>query len=191
MCSMAIQYKHSNVYPMYYLTCTCYPWIPLFELTDSYDSVYRWFDYLQNKKIARVVAYVIMANHFHGILYFIQEKFDLNKIVSNAKRFMAYQIIQRQKATGRIDLLEYLSAGLTERELSKKQRHRVFENSFDAKPIFSESFLHQKLDYIHYNPVSGKWNLAEDYVQYEHSSASFYELDKVIHFKTTHYNDLQ
>ena len=34
----------------------------------------------------------------------------------------------------------------------------------------------QKFNYIHHNPVSGKWNLVSDYTDYEHSSASFYEL---------------
>jgi len=57
----------------------------------------------------------------------------------------------------------------------KAQRHRVFEESFDAKGISSEKFLLQKLNYIHRNPVSGRWNLAKDFTEYEHSSASFYE----------------
>jgi hypothetical protein len=32
-----------------------------------------------------------------------------------------------------------------------------------------------KIDYIHFNPVSGKWNLAKDYLDYYYSSAGFYE----------------
>jgi hypothetical protein len=28
---------------------------------------------------------------------------------------------------------------------------------------------------MHLNPVSKKWNLADDFTDYEHSSASFYE----------------
>jgi hypothetical protein len=68
--------------------------------------------------------------------------------------------------------------------------HKVFKNSFDAKAIFSERFLFQKLQYIHNNPVSGKWNLAEDYTLYEHSSASFYEDGTIQHFKTKNFGDL-
>ena len=51
----------------------------------------------------------------------------------------------------------------------------MFNDSFDAKDIHNEKFLHHKIDYIHHNPVSGKWNLAEDFASYEHSSAAFYE----------------
>jgi hypothetical protein len=48
--------------------------------------------------------------------------------------------------------------------------------------------LWQKLDYIHRNPVSGKWNLAPDFTKYPHSSAGFYELGvsgavDVVHYK--------
>jgi hypothetical protein len=35
------------------------------------------------------------------------------------------------------------------------------------------------LNYIHHNPVSGKWNLVNDYTDYEHSSVSFYDLNIV------------
>ncbi len=79
---------------------------------------------------------------------------------------------------------------LTERERKKKQLHKVFKDSFDGKPIFSEKFLLQKLNYIHHNPVSGKWKLAKDFVSYEHSSASFYEDGIVRHFMLKHYKDL-
>ncbi len=66
----------------------------LFELTKSYDLVYNWFDILKNDKI-EIIAYVIMPNHVHCILYFPEAGFNLNKILSNGKRFMAYEIINR------------------------------------------------------------------------------------------------
>ncbi len=34
--------------------------------------------------------------------------------------------------------------------------HEVFESSFDAKAIFSDKVMEQKLNYMHYNRVSGK-----------------------------------
>ena len=66
----------------------------------------------------------------------------------------------------------------------------MFKNSFDAKAIYSEKFLLQKINYIHRNPVSGKWMLAKDFVSYEHSSASFYEAGKVMHFTPKHFRDI-
>ena len=37
-------------------------------------------------------------------------------------------------------------------------------------------FPDAEINYIHNNPVSGKWNLADDYTAYAHSSAAFYDL---------------
>ena len=56
--------------------------------------VYKWFEVLK-KNNTDVVAYVIMPNHLHVILHFHSENFDLNKIISNGKRFLAYEIINR------------------------------------------------------------------------------------------------
>ncbi len=161
----------------------------LFELTKSYDLIYNWFNILENDKI-EIIAYVIMPNHVHCILYFPEAGFNLNKILSNGKRFMAYEIINRLEVANEIATLQILQDALTEREKKKKQLHKVFKDSFDAKAIFSEKFLIQKLNYIHHNPVSGKWNLSADFVSYEHSSAAFYEDGVLKHFEPKHYKSL-
>ncbi len=174
---------------MYFCTFTCYEWMHLFEMTNSYDLVYSWFNILKKDKI-EIIGYVIMPNHVHCILYFPEAGFNLNKILSNGKRFMAYEIINRLEYANDPQTLKFLQDALTERERKKKQLHKVFKDSFDAKPIFSEKFLIQKLNYIHYNPVTGKWNLAIDFVSYEHSSASFYEEGVTRHFEPKHFKDL-
>jgi hypothetical protein len=87
-------------------------------------------------------------------------------------------------------MLHDLHAGITKREKKKGQVHRVFEESFDAKAIFNESFLRQKMDYIHHNPVKGKWNLADDCTSYPHSSAAFYESGQSVFFQPKHHKDL-
>jgi len=50
--------------------------------------------------------YVIMPNHLHCILFFPTQGFSLNKIVSNAKRFMAYELIRRLKENNQTDILQ-------------------------------------------------------------------------------------
>jgi REP element-mobilizing transposase RayT len=186
---MPVKYKHDDSYSMYFCTFTCFNWLSLIEITKSYDQVYNWFNILKQEK-ASVVAFVIMPNHLHCILHFPDAGFDLNKIIGNAKRFMAYEIINRLKENKQTALLEVLAAAVTERERKKGQLHKVFKDSFDAKAIFSDKFLMQKMDYIHHNPISGKWNLAKDFVSYEHSSASFYELGMPQHFLPVHYRNL-
>ena len=86
-----------------------------------------------------------MPNHVHCILYFPEIEFNLNRILGNGKRFMAYEIINRLEAANDTKTLKILQDALTERERNKKQLHKVFKDSFDAKAIFSEKFLIQKL----------------------------------------------
>ena len=103
---------------------------------------------------------------------------------------MAYEIVNRLKKYNDSEMLQVLASNLTSREISKGQKHKVFKDSFDANPIYSDKFLFQKLDYLHGNPVKVKWTLAKDNISYEHSSASFYELNEVKHFSPKHYKDL-
>lgn len=105
---------------------------------------------------------------------------------------MAYEIINRLQSAGNTTMLENLGSLVTAREKKKGQLHKVFKDSLDAKAIITQPFLLQKINYIHNNPVSGKWMLAKDpiaigFVEYEHSSASFYEIQLVRHFSPLHY----
>ena len=66
----------------------------------------------------------------------------------------------------------------------------MFRLSFDAKLCFNERMLEQKLDYIHNNPVSGKWDLVNDYVDYKYSSAGFYQINRPGITRVTHYKSI-
>ncbi len=131
-----------------------------------------------------------MPNHVHCILFFPNEHYNLNKIISNGKRFMAYEIIKRLEENGFSKILLRLKEGLTQRNVAKGQKHKVFEDSFDAKPIYHRAFLLQKINYIHLNCVRGKWKLVEHWEDYEFSSARFYVKNKLDGFVPVHYEEL-
>jgi REP element-mobilizing transposase RayT len=164
--------------------------LPLFELSDAYQSVYRWFQHL-SKEGCHVVGFVIMPNHLHALLYLSHSGTSLNKMVGEGKRFMAYDIVSGLKRSGKEDILKQLEDGVQKKERLKGKKHQVFRLSFDARLCYNEKMIEQKLDYIHHNPVSGRWNLVEDFCKYEHSSASFYEEGVVkVNVNLVHYKDL-
>jgi len=163
--------------------------LPLFEITKTYDHIYSWFDWLYAHEI-KVLGYVIMPNHYHIILFLPGERFSIHKIIGNCKRFLAYEIIKRLECQGELNVLKHLKDSVTLNESGKGKLHNVFEDSFDAKVIVSEKFLIQKLNYIHFNPVRGRWKLVEDYRDYKHSSAAFYEKDELCGYQITNYADL-
>ncbi|MEQ9218540.1 MAG: transposase [Cyclobacteriaceae bacterium] len=180
-----------NEYPQtYYCTFTCINWLNRFHSTDLYDKIYAWFNILIQEQ-HQITGFVIMPNHLHALIHIRHDKSNINKILGNAKRFLAYDIVNRLKTKNRQDLLHIMSEKVTSEEKSRNKKHRAFEISSDIKMCWGEEFLLQKLEYIHANPVSGKWKLADSYVEYPHSSAAFYELN-VPHPKVaiTHYKDL-
>ena len=158
---------------LYFITFTCYEWLSLFEITKGYGVVYKWFDHLKSKG-HYIVGYVIMPNHIHALIGFSNSKISINTIIGNGKRFMAYEIIKRLTEQNENDLLEELSFGVSKRDEKRGKLHEVFEESFDWKECKSDKFIDQKLDYMHDNPCTGVWNLAESPIDYQHSSAKFY-----------------
>ena len=66
----------------------------------------------------------------------------------------------------------------------------MFENSFGAKPIYRHDFLFHKINYIHLNPVRGKWRLVAHWEDYEYSSARFYVKNKLDGFVPVHFEEL-
>ena len=58
-------------------------------------------------------------------------------------------------------------------EVNKK--HEIWQRDSLGVEIYNREVAQQKLDYIHFNPVTGKWKLAKDDLDYHFSSAKFYE----------------
>ena len=50
-----IQYDSGH----FFITFTCYNWLSLIEMTNSYDLIYNWFDVLK-KQGHYITGYVIM-----------------------------------------------------------------------------------------------------------------------------------
>ena len=170
---MAVKTPIAFTEGMYFITFTCQHWLPLFETTNSYDTVYKWFDYLYTKG-HKVKGYVIMPNHLHVLIDFGVSEKNINTIVSDGKRFMAYKIVERLKQQNTTEILLQLSEAVINSDKDKGKIHQVFERSFDCKEITSQHFFLQKLSYMHNNPCSGVWNLVKNPVEYEHSSAKYY-----------------
>jgi REP element-mobilizing transposase RayT len=165
---MPVRFKHDQQpNSFYFITFTCYKWLSLFQEADTFEAVYKWFDSLSKNNVT-VTGYVVMPNHVHALLFFRQMSKSLNTVVGNAKRFLAYEIIQRLEEKKATDLLDILHAAVKKTESKKGQIHKVFEDSFDAKDCYSREFIFQKLDYMHRNPVSKKWHLVNDFADYEY-----------------------
>src|SRR5258708_18041870 len=168
--SMSVKQQITESDGIYFITITCYNWLHLYDVTHGYPLVYKWFDHLKENRHF-VTGYVIMPNHLHALIGFSNSGKKLDKIVGNGKRFMAYGIVDTLKKQNNEIILDKLSKAVNVSDRKRGKLHEVFESSFDIKECFTKKFIMQKLDYIHNNPCTGKWNLADCPENYVHSSA--------------------
>ena len=187
---MSVRRQISDSDGIFSITFTCCNWIPLIEIVNGYDIVYKQFDYLKSCG-HHIVGYTIMPNHLHAVIAFCNTGKSINSIIGNIKRFMAYDIVERLKQLQREDILLQLKQGVNSTEKKKGQLHKVFETSFDAKHCYDEKMILQKLNYFHNNPCTGKWELADSPLNYIHSSAKYYLTGEQGIYPVTSYRLLQ
>ena len=168
---MSVRNKIIEPNGVFFISFTCARWLPLFELTDGYDAVYNWFNYLKQQN-HHIVAYVIMPSHIHVLIAFRTSKTKIHTIVGNGKRFMAYDLVKKLSAKGHQNLLNEMASWVNATDRLENKLHQVFEPSFDRKDCYSIRFMEQKANYIHLNPC--KAGLAKIPEEYIHSSAKYY-----------------
>ena len=175
---------------IFFITFTCYQWIPLIEITNGYNFVYKWFDLL--KALGHyIIGYQLMPNHIHAVIAFRNSGKDINKIIGSGKRFLAYRIVENLHRDDKKDILSRLSAGVRNTDCKRGKKHEVWEDSFDWKECFSSKMICEKLDYMHGNPMSGKWQLVTDPTEYLHSSAKYYITGQQGVYPVKHYLELE
>ncbi len=57
------------------------------------------------------------------------------------------------------------------------KKHEIWQRDALGIEIYGKDIAKQKLNYIHFNPISGKWQLSKNNLDY-YSSARFYETGK-------------
>lgn len=187
---MSVRKQITEENGVYFITFTCARWVPLFEIANGYDVVYKWFDYLKENR-HHIIGYVIMPDHIHVMIAFSRTDKLINTIIGNGKRFMAYELVKRLKAQGKKGILEQLAGWVNKTDRMKHKLHEVFEPSFDRKECYSIPFMKQKIAYIHHNPCKDKRlgvKLPEDYL---HSSATYYYTGKQGIYPVITYMELQ
>jgi putative transposase len=155
----------TSIGKIYFWTATIHKWLPLLEQDNNKQVIVDSLKYLSHKKLITVYAFVIIPNHIHLIWQ---------------------QNAMNGKETPKGSLLKY-SAHLFLKQLEESKKKNLYEVNASNKKyeiwqrdalgieIYTRIVAKQKLDYIHFNPIRGKWRLAKDDISYRYSSAKFYE----------------
>ena len=166
---------------IYFFTATIYKWIPILQNDQLKEIVLHSLKYMVAKSAINLYAYVIMPNHIHLMLKPLNNS-DYKNIQLSLMRFTAQKI--------KFYLIDHDSPELVKFEVNSRDRkYQFWQRNPLAVEMYSREVIEQKLDYIHRNPVTGKWKLAARDLDYVYSSIRFYEEDESTHAFLTHYMD--
>jgi REP element-mobilizing transposase RayT len=169
---MSDKYKMYDPEAAYFITMTVVDWINVFKLNSNTLLIVESLKYCQQCKGLEIYGWCLMPNHLHMIAR-AAGQLTLPEILRDFKKFTSKAIIRHIKDQPGGDrnwmLSRFESHG---KPLKRIERYKVWQDGNHAKIIYSTSIFHQKLDYIHRNPVKKK--LVEHPEDYRYSSARNY-----------------
>lgn len=173
---MSTKYKATTTEECYFITITTVGWIDVFTRLSQKQNIINSLKYCQENKGLEIYAYCIMSSHIH-LLCKATNGFIMSDVMRDFKRFTSkkiLQIITEEPESRREWMLAYFKNACE--HLKSEQDFKVWQNGYHAEHIFSNKFIRQKIDYIHFNPVKDKIvALPEDY--YFSSARNYADLE--------------
>ena len=160
------RYKIFDTSNPYFLTCTVVQWLRLFDRHDLRQVIIDSLNFLIRHNRLQLFAYVIMPNHLH----FIALSEQLTKEIASFKSFTARTIIDTLKLKSEIFLLQKFAR--YKLKFRHDRTHQVWQEGSHPQEIQSELMMHQKIEYIHQNPVRARY--VEEPTEWLYSSARDY-----------------
>lgn len=169
---MSIKYKFRNQDQLHFVTFAVVNWIDLF-IRNEYKNIMfdSWKHCCQNKGL-EIYSWCIMTSHVHMIIGTHGEK--LEDIMRDMKRYTSIKLKEAIKGHPQESRREWM-LWMMERAGRKNNQNLGFQLwQQDNHPIelHDIKILHQKLDYIHNNPVIA--GIVEKPEEYLYSSARNY-----------------
>ncbi|MBD3723807.1 MAG: transposase [Flavobacteriaceae bacterium] len=153
---MSTKYKATTTEDAYFVTITTVGWVDVFTRLNQKHNIIEALKYCQENKGSEIYAYCIMSSHIH-LLCKGTNGFVLSDIIRDFKKFTAKKIIQTiliEPESRREWMLEFFKKSCE--HLRRNQEYKVWQNGYHAEQIYSNSFIKQKIEYIHNNPVKDK-----------------------------------
>jgi putative transposase len=169
---MGTKYKFHDQYQIYFISLAVVNWIDLFIRNEYKEIMLDSWRHCQAKKGLEIYGWCIMTSHVHMIVGTHGDK--LENIMRDMKKHTSATLkeaIKQHPAESRREWMLWMmeSAGKNNGQNSNFQ---LWQQDNHPIELFDRKILHQKLDYIHYNPVeAGIVEKPEDYL---YSSARDY-----------------
>jgi putative transposase len=150
---------------IYFFTATIHKWLPLLTQENNQQLIIDYLKKLCHEGYLTIYGFVLMPNHVHIIWQ--QNKLNGKETPQGSfLKYTAHEFLKKLKTSAQSHLYEVNAAN---------KKHEIWQRDSLSVEIYSRAVAIQKLLYIHFNPVSGKWQLSNDDLGYYYSSARFYE----------------
>lgn len=165
-------YKIRNQAAIHFITFAVVEWVDVFSRQQYKDIVVDSLKYCQTNKGLNIHGWCITSNHLHLILS--AKNNDLSAILRDFKKFTSSQIIKAITANEKESRKDWMLSIFEKagQQNSRNTKHQFWRQDNRPIEVFSNTFMDQKLNYVHQNPVTaGIVNFAVDYI---YSSATAY-----------------
>jgi len=164
--------RKRNIYEkfgkVFYVTTSVVGLRPVFNQEKCYDILISSLKFLKKKYNFKLIAYVLMPNHIHLIIYF-EEQPRISEVMRDFKKFTCFKIRKLWEIEKMTDVLDYLRKNA---EKFSGQKFKLWDDRFDSLVVTNEKTLREKINYIHNNPL--KKGLVENIEDWCYSSARNY-----------------
>jgi len=136
--------------------------IPILADPEIASLILNTFQFLRHRQRIELYGYVLLPDHMHALV----ASEDLSKEMRCLKSWTAKETVKVLQSRGETKILTCLKrARITDR---LDQSFQLWRPKFHPKLIHGSNMFHQKLDYIHGNPI--KHGLVKDPAAWPYSS---------------------
>jgi REP element-mobilizing transposase RayT len=170
--TMSRKYKFRDQDELYFVSFALVYWIDLFIRTEYKEIMLDSWKHCQKKKGMELYAWCIMTSHVHMIIG--SQKDKMEGIMRDMKTHTSKQLkhaIQNHPGESRKEWMMAMMQDAGKRN-GNNTDFQLWQQDNHPIELTTSAIMHQKLDYIHDNPVeAGIVEKAEDYL---YSSARDY-----------------
>ena len=162
---LAQRKSYNSTNKIYFFTATIHKWLPLLVQDNNQQLIIDYLKKLSDEGFITIYAFVLIPNHVHIIWQ--QNKLNGKETPQGSfLKYTAHEFLKKLKMSQQSVLYEVNAAN---------KKHEIWQRDSLSIEIYNRAVAMQKLQYIHFNRVSKKWQLAKDDLEYYFSSARFYE----------------
>jgi len=174
---MSRNYKFHNPEGTYFVSFAVVNWLYIFAKDEYKNIIIDSLNFCQQEKGMDIFAWCIMPNHIHLVFRSVHSK-KPGLLLGDMKRFtskaIVNAIVENPDESEKDILISQFEKAAS--KSSNVEKYQFWQHDNQPIEIWSNKFICQKINYIHYNPVEA--GLVSRPEEYKYSSAKDYNDEK-------------